>query len=361
MEAPFLFGHVAVSLQNYVLVFAGAFIEEDAGCNDVMRFIWSYNLYTERWRKYRIPESKSTPHMDAYASAVAIGTDVYMFGLSNSVWQLTINKNRCFTWTKMPEKAKSETPSPRQFHSAWEYLGKMWIFGGSGTSPSCGFLNEHGDKHKQGIESCNNQLLCYDPCCNTWTNPKCFGDVPCPRARHATAIIRNKVFLYGGSGQYGGYQTCSYDFCMMNMDSLSWTTINKNQPNPGHRVELSLTAVTANQLALVGGVRALGDDSTWIFDIENGMWKEYTQFKDHLCRYLHTGTRGLTSSVFIIGGLSRGTPKENTSLLLLEPKSLQQLAMYIIYQHMDMLPWQSLPSKIRNKIMDPAQDEEPDY
>ena len=186
--------------------------------------------------------------------------------------------------------------------------------------------------------------------------PNALEIVPSPREGHATAIIRNKVFLYGGR------QINQFDcFFMMNMDCLSWTMINENQPNPGRRIALSLTAVTANQLALVDGIRAPGCDSTWIFDIENGMWKEYTQFKDHLCRYLHTGTRGLTSSVFIIGGLSRGTPKENTSLLLLEPKSLQQLAMYIIYQHMDMLPWQSLPSKIRNKIMDQAPDEEPAY
>ena len=132
MEAPFLFGHVAVRLQNYVLVFAGEYIEEDPRYKDAMCFIWSYNLYTEQWRKYRFPVSKSTPpHMAEYvASAVAIGTDVYMFGLSKSVWQLTIKKNRCFTWTQMPEKANSETASPRQGHSAWEYLGKMWVFGG---------------------------------------------------------------------------------------------------------------------------------------------------------------------------------------------------------------------------------------
>ena len=108
METPFLFGHVAVSLQNYVLVFAGDFHSGRCRMQGyVMRFIWSYNLYTERWRKYRFPVSKSIPHMSAYgASAVAIGNDVYMFGLSNSVWQLTIKKYRCFTWTQMPEKAQ---------------------------------------------------------------------------------------------------------------------------------------------------------------------------------------------------------------------------------------------------------------
>ena len=109
MEAPLLYDHVAVNLQNYVLVFAGRpLVKGDARYKDIMRCIWSYNLYTEQWRKYRIPESKSVPHLAEYgAGAVAIGTDVYMFGsYVSNVWRLTIIKNRCFAWTKMPEKAK---------------------------------------------------------------------------------------------------------------------------------------------------------------------------------------------------------------------------------------------------------------
>ena len=197
MEAPLLYGHVAVRLQNYVLVFAGTSLI-DPRCKDIKRYIWAYNLYTEQWRKYRIPGSQNTPNAEKFrTSAVAIGTDVYMFGgwVSNYFWRLNINKNRCFTWTKMPEKAKSETPSPREGHSAWEYVEKLWIFGGCKISPSRGFLKEHGDDPNTG--TFKNQLLCYDPGNNTWKNPKCFGDVPCPRIRHATATITNKIFLYG--------------------------------------------------------------------------------------------------------------------------------------------------------------------
>ena len=355
MEAPLLYGHVAVRLQNYVLFFAGT----SGKYRDIRHFIWSYNLHTEQWREYRIPESKTIPHIMATdsTSAVAIGTDVYLFGCAiskfNDVWRLTINKNRYFTWTKMSEKPKSETPSPRTGHSAWEYMEKMWIFGGHGISPSYGFLYKHG--YANG--NFNNQLLCYDPCNNTWTNPKCFGDVPCPRKRHATALITDKVFLYGG------YLSDSLDcFLMMNMDSLFWTLIKTNGPNPGPRCGMFLIAVTANQLVLSGGYDGHTSLSAfnvpWIFDIEDRMWKPHRQFKDRSRQY-HTGTRGLTSSVFIVDGC--GTWNEPTSHLLLEPKSLQQLAMHTIYQHRNMLPLKSLPSRIMNQLMDPAQDEEPDF
>ena len=346
MEVPLLYCHVAVRLKHYVLVFGGkSTVEEDARYKDIMRCIWSYNLYTEQWKMYIIQEPNSVPPVAKFgASAVAIGTDVYMFGsnVSNNVWRLTINEKRCFTWTKIPKKAKSKTPSPREGHSAWEYMGKMWVFGGGGLPPCYGFLNEHGD----GTGIINNQLLCYDPFNNAWANPKCFGDVPCPREHHGTAIIMDKVYLYGGT-----YRTNLFEcFFMMNMDSLSWTMVETNGPNPGPRFGLSLTGITDNQLVLFGGCNSVCiSDETWIFDIKNGMWKQYTQFNDE-DRYRHTCTRGLTNSVFIIGGLDTDT--EPTSHFLLEPKSLQQLAVHMIYQYKNLLPWKFLPSRIMDQLMD---------
>ena len=353
MEAPLLFDYVTVKLQNYVLVFAGKSMMEDISSKEVRHFIWSYNLYTDQWRKYRIPASESTPDMVQGASAVAIGTDVFMFGGRcpalwpyfswNHLWKLTINKNRYFRWTKIPEKANSEIPSHRSGHSAWEYKAKMWVFGGLGIPPflGTGYLNEHGDFTK----GYNNQLLCYDSCCNTWTNPECLGAVPSPRGKHATASVRDKVFLFGG------YQSTSLgDFFVMNMNSLSWTMIKTNQPHPEPRKAMSLTAVTTNHLVLYGGCSISCLNSTWILDIENEVWKPYTQLKDW--EHFHTGTRGLTKSVFIIGGVA-------TFHLMLEPKSLQQLAMHTIHQHKHMLPWKHLPNKLVNNLMDPAEDEKP--
>ena len=354
MEGPLLYDHVAVNLQNYVIFFAGESRMDDISSWEVRHFIWSYNLYTDHWRKYTIPLSQSTPHMVTGTSAVAIGSDVFMFGgicpvlnSWNHLWRLTINKNRYFRWTKIPEKAKAKTPSERYGHSAWEYKGKMWVFGGRGIPPSQGFLNEHGDF----IKSYNNQLVCYDPCSNTWTNPKCLGAVSSPRGKHATATIREKVFLYGG------YQSNPLsDFFMMNMDSLSWTMMKTNQINPGPRCLMSLTAVTANNLVLYGWWRKSHLNKPWILDIEDEVWKPYTQSKDCI-RYHHTGTRGLTTSVLIIGGLCHHMQCNPPFHLMLEPKSLQQLSMHIIYQHKDMLPWKSLPSKMINQLMDPAEDE----
>ena len=56
-----------------------------------------------------------------------------------------------------------------------------------------GYLNDHGD-----FERVNNQLLCFDPCEQEWTNVKTSGTIPGPRMSHAAANIGDKVWLYGG-------------------------------------------------------------------------------------------------------------------------------------------------------------------
>ena len=61
------YGHVAVCVEHYVLVIGGVYLNWQAFgyrvtcqpfCHSV---IWSYNLYTEKWRRYVIPRNKIIP------------------------------------------------------------------------------------------------------------------------------------------------------------------------------------------------------------------------------------------------------------------------------------------------------------
>ena len=357
MEIPLIKEHRAVRVKDHVIVFNCPLT------NSKERVIWSCNLFTEQCKKYEIPDKECAPLPIDGASAVAIEADVYMFGGlgCNSLWRLTISENNEFTWFELQNKRDCEVPSPREYHSAWEYERNMWIFGGIGYDiafPVANFLNEHGDF----IEDLNNQLLCYDPCHEMWTNPQCSGAVPSPRICHATAILGDKVWLYGGRGHLG--QTLA-DFHVMNMESYVWVEIEAKSPNPGPRLQTSLTAATGNQIVLHGG----GEDfrlfkDTWIFEVDKRTWRTYKRETDHP-RYRHTGIRGLGSSVVIIGGRGRlmGSVEEHKSIfhVVLETKSLQHLAMQSIYQHRDMIPWQSLPNKLieqLKQLIGPAWDEE---
>ena len=317
-----------------------------------------YNLYTEEWSEFVTPDTKEAPEPFFNAVAVNIHGTIYTFGGSdatlmaerNALWTLKRTKRGSFTWSYIKPQCKQQSPSPRAWHCGWEYEGKLWIFGGLGPSPE-GYLNYSRDivafVGSPGL-SRNNQLLCYDPNTRKWINPRCFGDVPSPRSGHASAIIKNKVWLFGG------YREHDDDiFCMLTMHSLTWTQIHI-QFHPPACHECTITAV-ADQLVLQGGRSGEGQylGDTWILDLKSHSWKLYTSRKDHP-RWCHTGCSGCNRSVIIHGGVKdphdMNKVYNNIFHVALEPKLLQQLAMQKIYKCQAELPLEFLPVKLISRL-----------
>ena len=220
-----------------------------------------------------------------------------------------------------------------------------------GHSPEKGYLNDHGDI--EGDE--NNQLLCFDPIVETWSNPQWFGSVPAPRCGHASTVIKDTVWIFGGCTYHG--DTAGDHIFELRMNSLTWNVIQTEEPHPQGRTSFTLT-VTDDKLVLHGGcgqgetwpLTALSD--TWIMDLASHSWTQYTSRKDHT-RASHTGCTGLNNSVIIIGGSptcdERDDPPEvydNIFQVMLEPKSLQQVAIQAIRKHQNELPVNDLPVKL---------------
>ena len=264
-----------------------------------------------------------------------------------------------FRWTYIDPKRREESPSPRQLHTGWEYAGNLWTFGGAGPSPK-GYLNDNGDFENEG-HTRNNQLLCYLPNINKWTNPRCYGDVPSPRTGPASTAMNNKAWLFGGCDRRGYFD----DMYELSMLSLTWTLIQETGHHfPREKYKCTLTALTDDLLVLHGGDEDLwveDDDSndgnendTWIMNLKSYSWTEYKSRKDHP-RILHTGTPGLNNDLVIFGGL-RNEEGENYEVynnifhVVLEPKCLQQLAMKVIHKYRGELPWQLLPTKLISKL-----------
>ena len=355
-----MYDHVAVRLNNYIVVIGGF----DRNNKPVpMHVIWLYNVYTDHWRKYHTPGSKSTPPPLEGTCAAAIDADIYMFGgyntetcrLTNEIWKLTRAPQGCFDWSKIEYQDDVKLPSPQTGHSGWEYDKYLWIFGGDGLgSPE--YLDDHGD-FSNGF---SNQLLCYDPSMHMWTNPQCFGAVPSPRWAHSTDIINDKVWLFGGEDSSNVELD---DFFQLDMQSRVWTEIMTGQTKPQRRAFASLSAIFDKQLVLHGGdtgqlpltstfavgtgpVKTITPGDTWIMDLPSQTWRKYTPYQHH-SRQCHTSSLGANKSVVIIGGHDfRDTDYVPTFHLMLEPKSLQQLAMKTIYSNKDVLPWKCLPSKL---------------
>ena len=325
--------HAAVCVENHIMVFGG--IGDNDG-NALLHNIWMYNMHTQQWGKHMIPRGKIAPPGTRKFCAVAIEGDIYMFGgwdyeekgCTNAVWRLTRTPEKCLEWRKGIAKPEDKAPSPRHSHSGWEYKGQLWTFGGKGL-PLAGYLSDHGDFW--GNE--NNQLLRYDPLSEDWRNLKPSGTIPDPRSGHVTTIIGDTVWVYGG------HEICD-EFYHLNIVSLIWTEIQFGQLKPPYRVLCSLTAITENQIVLHGGDSAADDKSlndTWIFDVSSLSWKKYEARKSEP-RSAHSGNACTNSGVIIIGGkvnkcCYRYLPCKSPFYVRLEPKTLQQRAIQIIYYH----------------------------
>lgn len=241
-----------------------------------------------------------------------------------------------------------ESPSPRCRLSAWEYAGQLWTFGGFGKSPA-GYLNNHGDFSLfYGRYGENNQLLCFDPGTQKWVNPQCFGDVPFPRKDHAMALTQDSVCLFGGTVRTRAEH---YEFRQLNMNTLTWTQLNASGIRPHGGSQCTMTPLPNNKLVVHGAF--INDfqnisTETWILDLTSHTWRQHTS-SNHV-RLYHTASCNLNNGVIVIGGDrelgSTSVQYNNIFHVMLEPKSLQKLAVEMIYRHQAELPWNSLQKEL---------------
>ena len=351
-------GHCAVSLDSRVIIIGGCGRQGPLST----RVIWIYNLYTEEWKEHTIPGTRCAPEPFHGAVAAAIRKTVYTFGgcnpntfhPSNALWKLSQTKGGCFTWSFCKSQCKEKSPSPRDGHSGWKHEGKLWIFAGVGHLPE-GYLNDNGDIESGLITGFaqNNQLLCFDPNTENWTNPQCFGSIPTPRSGHASAICNDKVWLFGGNNLD---LDCLGDMFELNMSSLTWCQIQMYLSCPTQRANCTLTYAAYGKLVLHGGQTATSAplSDTWIMDLTSHSWRQFTSREDQAGpRRMHTGSKGLNDRVVIIGGCGSSLDtyvESNIINVRLSPKSLMQVAMQAIRKHRNELPWKFRPTKLTVKV-----------
>ena len=344
--------HCAVRLDNVIIIIGGDY-GLDSSTYQPTREIWTYNLYTDEWKKHAIPMERKAPDSLRFAVAVAIEGTIYTFGgynitrkQRNALWTLKRSETGDFSWKLIKYQCDElkESPSPREGHTGWEYAGKLWVFGGEGPSPES-YLNDYGDT-EGNLFPRNNQLLCYGPHTKKWTNPQCFGEIPLPRTRPCSTIIREKVWLFGGHDYKLGYHDA---FFQLNMHSLTWMQIQMSRPSlwpPTYEYYRCTLTATDNQLVLHWL------DCTWIMDLTSHSWRLYS-CGNYFDRFIPTATLGLKSNVVIIGGYfdhSQDEMAHEIFHVMLEPKCLKKLAVHTICKHQMDLPWKHLPKKLINLL-----------
>ena len=134
--------------------------------------------------------------------------------------------------------------------------------------------------------------------------------------------------------------------------------IKTSEGKPSCNYFCTLTPITETQLVVHTSPHKSAPQTTWILDLTSMSWRQCSRAtEDHHPSLLHTYTRCLSSSV--IGGVycwryldedydpdATQEPMEKLHVIL-EAKTLQQLAIQTIYKHKHALPWQeTLPRKL---------------
>ena len=157
---------------------------------------------------------------------------------------------------------------------------------------------------------------------------------------------------------YGGYRSTPfnvnsgdlYDLYELNMLTLLWTQIQTSVPALLTRSAL-LSQITENHLGLYSRLSFKELPTMWIFNVKSHKWRQYPIPDETNHRFGHTAITGLNSDVVILGGKMYNR-KQNKPLLSVKmmPKSLQQLAMRIIFANRTLLSCHSLPTKLIHKL-----------
>ena len=340
--------HLGVRFHDSIVVIGGT-------TNDVPvsnREIWIYNLYTEQWRKNHTSYQEKIPPTLEATCGVTIGAHIYMFGgwdisemcETNALWELSRTTQSNFHWDEVDYQSPvNSLPSPRYDHCGWGYAECLWIFGGYGPSLH-EYLNGHGEHDDPYSEGRNNQLLCYDPSTQRWTNPQCLGSVPLPLLSVRSAVVNDKVWLLGSFDEDLDALCALYQ---LDMHSLSWAKI---ESCPVTREYLgSLNVISERELVSVNYEWKRTGGNILIMDLTTQTWKEYNAPGDQ-SRYGNSVALGLNRSVIVTGGNDDTDcayeTYTSTFHVMLETKSLQQLPMKTVYYMRNLLPWKNLPPKL---------------
>uniref|UniRef100_A0AC35GVZ2 Uncharacterized protein n=1 Tax=Panagrolaimus sp. PS1159 TaxID=55785 RepID=A0AC35GVZ2_9BILA len=158
--------------------------------------VYAFNFETLTWENLPT-KGKAPSHRDFHASAI-VNDKMYIFGgrgddedsstttTSTSTLDTYCDKLYSFNlktneWEEL--ETTGDRPTFRRSHSMWEYCGKLYLFGGYDSINDIHF----------------NDFYVFDTIKLYWTRLRPNGKHPTPRRRQCSAIVGNKVFIFGGT------------------------------------------------------------------------------------------------------------------------------------------------------------------
>ncbi|KAI1824382.1 hypothetical protein F4861DRAFT_506640 [Xylaria intraflava] len=234
-------GHSALLVGNAFIVYGGDTKIDEADVLDETLYL--LNTSTRQWSR-ALPAGPRPSGRYGHSLNI-VGSKIYIFGgqvegyfmndlSAFDLNQLQMPNNR---WEILTENAESgmtpigKVPPARTNHSMVTYNDKMYLFGGT-----------------NGFQWFND-VWCYDPSNNKWTQLDCIGYIPSPREGHSAALVDDVMYIFGGRTEEGADLG---DLAAFRISSSRWYTFQNMGPTPSPRSGHSMTAV-GKSIVVAGG------------------------------------------------------------------------------------------------------------
>lgn len=283
--------------------------------------------------------------MYVIAGFVTIGTTVEN---TNAIYRLDLISKQ---WTHLKPVITDEKAGLLKVDklSAWLFENQIFISGGYGPVPEPSDTNfPWWAQHvldPEYFRGWTNQLLIYNIPKNSLTWAANQGDIPGPRAAHATACDPSRKCVYLFGGRFGAERLNDlYIGDLSDPNVVTWTQVEKSNSWPKGRSWHTLNLVRSDAIMLYGGYNISRHplNDCWIFEPQSLSWRRLShQSKKH--RLWHTShyINGL-DCVILIGGVQNDilTNPESGDMhprvldrLQMSPVSLSQTALKSVIQN----------------------------
>ncbi|KAK9702608.1 hypothetical protein K7432_011176 [Basidiobolus ranarum] len=215
-------GHTALNVGKHIIIFGGETL--NSRWDDSL---YSFNIESKTWTRLPMQSNSLVGRRDH--SAVAVKSIMYLFGgqvdgyyLNDLVaFDTKSLSTQCPRWDYIAPGY--ESPPERASHSAAVYKDRIYIFGGKDT------------------ERFFNDLWCYDPESNTWS--QIIADYgPSKRIGHTACICDDLMYILGGQDEYGKFLNEVYAF---NLLEETWLDV----PS----IQLDVTVANSVKACLIHG------------------------------------------------------------------------------------------------------------
>ncbi|KAI0883730.1 uncharacterized protein GGS22DRAFT_165943 [Annulohypoxylon maeteangense] len=234
-------GHSSLLVGNAFIVYGGDTKIDETDVLDETLYL--LNTSTRQWSR-ALPAGPRPSGRYGHSLNI-IGSKIYIFGgqvegyfmndlAAFDLNQLQMPNNR---WEILSENIEpggamqGKVPPARTNHSMVTFNDKMYLFGGT-----------------NGFQWFND-VWCYEPAVNKWSQLDSIGYIPVPREGHAASLVDDVMYVFGGRTEEGADLG---DLAAFRIPSRRWYTFQNMGPSPSPRSGHSMTSV-GKSVVVVGG------------------------------------------------------------------------------------------------------------